>query len=113
MIASPCTVSAVHVRAIKHDMVIRKRDGEYRVAHREDSTRAPQSTATMWNLKGAHQGKLKFKRPPRTIDESKSERCAYYTNDLEDAVDTGIIMREQRRMLYAARARLEEMLNDD
>lgn len=108
---SPPTLAMARAVLAQFNMLIRKQDGEFRVAHREDDVRPPKSNATLWNRKGAHVGRTKFKRPPRLIDESMSERCAYYTNDLEDAVNTGISMRRLRTERYAARAGIEQLLS--
>jgi hypothetical protein len=95
-LVSPPTLAMAKVVLAQHAMLIRKQEGEYRVAFREDNTKAPKRQLINNGRGGGPKGKLKFKRPPRLIDESKSERCAYYTNDLEDAVDTGITMRKMR-----------------
>lgn len=97
-LTSKPTVAMAKVVLAQYQMLIRKQGDEYRVAFKEDDVKPSQHSLnrTLWNRKGIHKGKLKFKRAPSMKDESMSERCAYYTNDLEDAVDTGITMRRMR-----------------
>jgi hypothetical protein len=101
---SPPTLAMARAVLAQHSMLIRKQAGEYRVAFREDDTRPPKPQIMGRTKNSVHVGKLKFKRPQRMVDESKSERCAYYTNDLEDAVDTGITMRKMRTERLLIRA---------